>query len=298
MSGNVSSGLKCPRCTKNSIILDEELDELFCSECGMVIPEKYQEFKIGIRTYESGNSSTKTSFLQKALDIGSSTRINSITKDAFGKTTSANPEYFKRIKKLDERSKTYSSVVKNFNKAMSEMEKLKDKLALSDAIIEQAMQMYQKIIKRKRTKGYLIKGNVGACIYASCRIIQTPRTMDVIAKTIDTEKREIRRSYKMIFNELGLGIEPPDPTKYVPRIASIIGFSEKTRLEAIKMIEHAKKTGKITGKHPRGVAAGALHIAGFKTGEPKSEKIIAEKSSIDIGTLIERSKYFEEISKW
>ena len=139
---------------------------------------------------------------------------------------------------------------------------------------------------------------MGACIYASCRITQTPRTIDIIAKTIDITEIEIRRSYKMIFRELGLEIAPTDPINYVPRIANALGFSEKTRLEAIKMIEHAKKKGKITGKHPRGVAAGALHIAGFKTKEQKSEKTIAEKSSIDIATLIARSKYFEEISEW
>ena len=79
------------------------------------------------------------------------------------------------------------------------------------------------------------------------------------------------------------------------KIASVAGFSEKTKREAIRMIEQAKKTGIIVGKEPRGIVAGALHVAGFKTGEPKSEKIIAEASEITVGTLIERSKDFEKI---
>jgi len=297
MSGNTASGRKCPRCGKNSIILDELSDEIFCSGCGYVVSKKDQESELGIisqNKFDNKNGITETS--QNAPDIGSSTTINPSNKDSSGKPLSSNVKNsIKKLRGLDNRSKTNSSAEKNFKKAEKEMSKLKDKLALSNSVIEKAKQMYQKIIDRKRTRGYSIEGHVGACIYASCKITNMPRSMESIANSMGIKKIEIRRSYKMIWKELELEIPLVDPVKYVAKIASVAGFSEKTRREAIRIIEQVKKTGIIVGKEPRGIVAGALHVAGFKTGEPKSEKIIAEASGITVGTLIERSKDFEKI---
>ncbi|MBS3925712.1 MAG: transcription initiation factor IIB [Nitrosarchaeum sp.] len=293
----VFSERKCPRCGKNSIILDEELDELFCSDCGYVITEKYQKSGLAITSDKSSNKNKETSLSQNALNIGSQTMINPRNKDSSGKPISTNL-YFTRLRKLENRNKTYSSAEKNLQKAIEEMSKLKDELVLSDTIIDEAVRLYQKIIDRKLTRGYSINAHVGACIYASCKITETPRTMESIANNLGMKKIEIRRSYKMMLKELELKMPLSDPVRFVARIASIAGFGEKTKREAIKMIEQAKKTGIIIGKEPRGIAAGALHVAGFKTEEPISEKTIADASGITVGTLIERSKDFEKISEW
>lgn len=290
------SDRKCPRCAKNSMILDEELDELFCSNCGYVITEKYQKSELGIISdYES---STEASLSQNALNIGSQTMFNPTNRDSSGKPISTNLESFNRLKKLDDKIKTYSSTEKNLKKAIKGMSKLKNdpELQLSDMIINEAIRMYRKIIDRKLTRGYSINAHVGACVYASCKITETPRTMGSIADSLGMKKREIRRSYKMMLKELELKMPVTDPVRFVARIANEAGFGEKTKREAIKMIEQAKKAGITIGKEPRGVVAGALHVAGFKTEEPQSEKTIAEASRVTVGTLIERSKDFEKIS--
>jgi transcription initiation factor TFIIB len=287
---------KCPRCTKNSIILDEELDELFCSDCGYVITEKY-EAESRVTSDKPSNEKTKRSWLQSMSNIGSQTKIGSTNKDSSGKQISANQGSFERLRKLESKTRTNSSE-RNLQKAKKEMSRLQNVLALSDVIMGESIRMYQKIIDRKLTRGYLINAHVGACIYASCKITETPRTMGSIANSLDIKKIEIRRSYKMMVKELELKIPLTDPVSFVARIASEVGFGEKTKREAIKMIEQAKKTGIVIGKEPRGIVAGALHIAGFKTEEPKTEKTIAEASGIAVGTLIARSKDFEEITEW
>ena len=290
------SGRKCPRCSKNSIILDEELDELFCSDCGYVIVEKY-ETDAGVISDKSSNEKTKRSWSQSVSNIGSQTKMGSTNKNSSGKQVSANQESFERLRKLDSKTKTSSSE-KNLQKAIKEMSKLQNKLVLSDVIIKEAIRMYRKIIDKKRTRGYSINAHVGSCIYASCRITETPRTMGNIANSLGIKKIEIRKSYKMMVKELELKIPLTDPVRFVARIASEAGFGEKTKREAIKMIEQAKKIGIIVGKEPRGIVAGALHVAGFKTQEPKREKIIAEASGITVETLIKRSKDFEKITEW
>jgi len=294
MSGNTVSGRKCPRCGKNSIILDEELDELFCSDCGYVITEKYGVGS-GVISDKSSNEKTKSSWSKNTSNIGSQTMFNPTNKDSSGKQISANQESFERLRKLDSITKTNSSE-KNLQKAIKEMSKLQDKLVLSDVIMGEAIRMYQKVIDKKLTRGYSINAHVGSCIYASCKITETPRTMSSIANSLGIKKIEIRKSYKMMVKKLELKMPITDPVRFVAKIASEVGFGEKTRREAIKMIEQAKKTGIFVGKEPRGIVAGALHVAGFKTEEPKSEKTIAEASGITVGTLIERSKDFERIS--
>ncbi len=291
------SDRKCPRCGKNSIILDEELDELFCSDCGYVITEKYQKSELGEISDKSSNKSTKNSWSQSASNIGSQTMFDPANIDSSGKKISTNLESFERLRKLESKTKTSSSE-KNIQKAIKEMSKLQNELVLSDVIMREAIRMYGKIIDKKLTRGYSINAHVGSCVYASCKITETPRTMGSIADSLGMKKIEIRKSYKMMVKELELKMPVTDPIKFVAKIASNAGFSEKTKREAIKMIDQAKKTGITIGKEPRGIVAGALHIAGFKTEEPKNEKTIAEASGITVGTLIARSKDFEEITEW
>jgi len=283
MSGNTASGQKCSHCGKNSLVNDDDTGEKFCSKCGFVITEKAQELEREIIPQNESN-------------IGSST-INPSNKDASGKPLSSNEkESIKKLRVLDNR--TNSSAEKNFKKAENEMSKLKNKLGLSNSVIEKAIRMYQKIINRKLTKGYSINGHVGACIYASCKITEIPRTIDSIANSLDIKKIEIRRSYKMIWKELELEIPLVDPVKYVAKIASIAGFNEKTKREAIRIIEQVKKTNLNVGKEPFGIVASALYLAGLNTKESKSQTIIAKASGVTEVTIRNRCKDIIKIIDW
>jgi len=53
--------------------------------------------------------------------------------------------------------------------ALSEMEKLKQKLSLSDAITERSAYLYRKAARAQLIRGRSIKGVVGACVYVACR---------------------------------------------------------------------------------------------------------------------------------
>lgn len=291
------SDRKCPRCGKNSIILDENLDELFCSDCGYVITEKYQKSELREISDKSSNKSTKSSWSQSASNIGSQTMFNPANKDSSGKKISANLESFERLKKLEGKTKTRSSE-KNLQKAIQEMSKLKEKLVLTDAIMDESIRMYRKIIDKKLTRGYPINAHVGSCVYASCKITETPRTMGSIANSLGMKKIEIRKSYKMMVKELELKIPVTDPIKFVAKIASKAGFSEKTKREAIRIIEQVTKTDLNVGKEPFGIVAGALYLAGLGTNEVKSQKIIAKASGVTEVTIRKRCKDIIKVIDW
>ena len=168
------------------------------------------------------------------------------------------------------------------------MDKLKDKLALTNAVIEKAAYIYRKAMERKLVRGRSIQGLVAACIYASCRNTETPRTLDDIANGINIRRKEVARGYRLIFRELDLKMPVVDPVKGVSRIASIAELSEKCKRKAIQILNQAKKCGIVAGKDPMGIAAAALYLACISIGETKSQKDISIASGVTEVTIRNR----------
>jgi len=283
---------RCPSCTKTKIVLDDTTGELFCSFCGFVIPEKIIEDGPEWRSFsDSGTDRSRvgagTSITMH--DMGLSTIIGQQNKDATGKPLdSSMKKSIERLRTWDSRSQAHSSTERNLRQALSEMDKMKTKLSLSDSVIEKAAYIYRKAIERKLVKGRSIHGLVAACIYASCRNTETPRTLDDIANGINIRRKDVARCYRLIFRELDLKIPVVDPVKGVPRIASIAGLGEKTKRKAVNILIKAKKLGIVAGKDPMGIAAAALYLACISSGGNKTQKEISIASGVTEVTIRNR----------
>jgi transcription initiation factor TFIIB len=222
-------------------------------------------------------------------DMGLSTIIGTQNKDSTGKPlTSAMKSSIERLRTWDSRTQAHSSADRNLRQALNEMDKLKDKLALTDAVIEKAAYIYRKAMEKKLVRGRSIQGLVAACLYASCRNTETPRTLDDIAKGINIRRKDVARCYRLIFRELELKMPVVDPVKGVSRIASIAKLTEKSKRKAISILEKAKKLGIVAGKDPMGIAAAALYLACISTGETKSQKDISIASGVTEVTIRNR----------
>jgi transcription initiation factor TFIIB len=222
-------------------------------------------------------------------DMGLSTVIGAANKDSTGKPLSASVKSsIERLRTWDSRSQANSSADRNLRQALNEMDKLKDKLALSDAVIEKAAYIYRKAMERKLVRGRSIQGLVAACLYASCRNTETPRTLDDIAQGINIRRKDVARCYRLLFRELELKMPVVDPVKGVSRIASIAGLSEKCKRNAITMLNKAKKVGAVAGKDPMGIAAAALYLSCISIGESKSQKEISQASGVTEVTIRNR----------
>ncbi len=289
---SIFSERKCPRCAKNSILVDDSTGEKFCSNCGYVISEKSEQ-EVSFPHDMNGNQSETSSSMPNA---GSSTVINTMNKDASGKPLSKSMESsINRLKTLNNKTQTSSSAEKNLKQFQIEMDKLKDKLALSDAVIENAKCIYKKAMDKKLTRGYTIKSLIGACLYASCRSTETPRTLNDVAHGINVVKKDVARCYKLIFRELELKIPVLDTKIHVSKIASMVGASEKSKRKAIAILEQAKKAGTNVGKEPMGIIAGALYLACIRTNEGKTQKEIANASRVTEVTIRKRCKELSKI---
>ena len=283
----------CGRCGKHGMLTDNVTGERFCGKCGFVISETLQDAGPEWRSFskEGGADPTRTGAPTSLTmhDRGLSTVIGAINKDASGKPLSTSMKSsIERLRTWDSRSQTQSSSDKNLRQALNEMSKLKDKLALTDAVIEKASYIYRKSLERKLVRGRSIQGLVAACLYAACRNTETPRTIQDISNGMNIRKKDIARCYRLVFRELELKMPVVDPVKGVSRIASIAKLNEKTKRKAIQTLNQAKDTGLAAGKDPMGIAAAALYLACISTGEIKSQKEIAIASGITEVTIRNR----------
>ena len=283
---------RCPSCTKTKMILDEDKGELFCGFCGYVTPEQVVQDGPEWRSFsaDGGDRSRVGAGTSITMhDMGLSTVIRTQNKDATGKPLdSSMKKSINRLRTWDSRSQAHTSVERNLRQALSEMDKLQDKISLPSSVIEKAAYIYRKAIEKKLVKGRSIQGLVAACVYAACRNTETPRTLEDIASGINIRRKDVARCYRLIFRELDLKIPVPDPANGVSRIASIVGLGEKTKRMAIKLLNKAKKIGMVAGKDPMGIAAAALYLSCISTGGNKTQKEISIASGVTEVTIRNR----------
>ena len=287
-----SNEQRCPSCNKTSLITDQDSGEIVCKTCGLVLSEGTEAAGPEWRSFANDGvdkSRTGTGTSITMHDMGLSTVIGPANKDATGKPLSSSmKQTMDRIRTWDSRSQAHSAADKNLRQALSEMDKLKDKLSLTDAVIEKAAYIYRKAMDRKLVKGRSIQGLVAACVYAACRDTETPRTLDNVADGINIRRKDVARCYRLIFRELDLKVPVADPVNGIPRIASIAGLGEKTKRKAVEILKMAKKIGMVAGKDPTGLAAAALYLACITDGGSKTQKEISEASGVTEVTIRNR----------
>ncbi|QUC64146.1 transcription initiation factor IIB [Nitrosopumilus sp. K4] len=287
----------CLRCGKNSLVTDIESQEIVCSNCGLVVDEKVTDrrpdrtFSDSVNKSHTGDKSTLIRH-----DRGLSTVINSADKDSSGNTLSASMRSsIGRLRKWDSRSRVKTSDDRNLRHALGEILKLKEKLSLSDAIAEKAAYIYRKALDKSLIRGRSILAVVAASMYAACRESETPRTLDEVADAIGIRRKEVTTSYRLIFRELELRMPVVDSVSCISKIASNADVSEKIKRDAIKILKKAEKENILAGKHPMGVAASALYLAGVYAGDIRTQKDIADAAGITEVTVRNRCKSLRQV---
>ena len=283
---------RCPSCNKNELITDDSSGETFCKICGIVVSEGSEASGPEWRSFANDGvdkSRTGAGTSISIHDMGLSTVIGAVNKDATGKPlSSAMKQVFDRIRTWDSRSQAHTSTDKNLRQALSEMDKLKDKLSLTDIVIEKAAYIYRKAMERKLVKGRSIQGLVAACVYAACRDTNTPRTLDNVADGINIRRKDVARCYRLVHRELDLKIPVADPINNIPRIASVLELGEKIKRKAAAILRKAKDAGIVAGKDPTGLAAAALYLACITEGGNKTQKEVSVASGVTEVTIRNR----------
>jgi len=285
----------CLRCGKNSLLTDNVTGERFCSKCGFVVSETLQDSGPEWRSFskDGGTDPTRTGAPTSLAmhDRGLSTIISPMNKDASGKPLSSSMKStIERLRTWDSRSKVNASSDKNLRQALSQLSTLKDKLSLSDSVIEKASYIYRKALEKGLVRGRSISALIAAALYAACRDTETPRTLKDVADAGNIKKKDISRCYRILHQELELKMPVVNPIQCISRISSKLEISEKTKRYAAKVLQIAQEHEESAGKDPMGLAAAALYLSCVKNGEDRTQKDIAEASNVTEVTIRNRYK--------
>jgi transcription initiation factor TFIIB len=289
MKQNSPEFTKCSTCgSMQTAITDPESAEVICNGCGMVISDTTMATQ-EMESRVTGSNVDGSSAPLSRHDRGLATTIGSHNVDASGKKLDSNTSLtFERLRTWDTRTQIDSSIDRNLARAFSELLMLKDKLALSDAIVEKTAYIYRKVVGRRLVRGRTIPGMLAACLYLSCRETGTPRTIKDIASKSNIKRKGIARSIRLIIVEFDIRAPIFDPMKCIAKIANISKVSEKTKRQAFDIMSMAKRSKIPAGKDPMGLAASILYIACKDTAENKTQRDMAKAAGVTEVTIRNR----------
>ena len=293
------SNSNCSRCGKNSLLTDEDTGEQFCRKCGYVASEKLQASGPEWRSFQKdGGSDPARTGAPSSLtihDMGLSTVINPQNRDATGKPLTASMKStIERLRTWDNRSQVHEPADRNLRQALSELNKLKDKVAISSNVLEKAAYLYRKALEKKLVRGRSISAMIAASLYAACRDTETPRTLKDIADAANVKRKDISRCYRLLHNELNLKMPVVDSIQCIARISSKLNIPEKTKRYAIEVLKDAQERKESAGKDPMGLAATALYLSCVQNGVSITQRDLAEAAGVTEVTIRNRYKGLKE----
>ena len=286
----------CPECGSREIIQDGGSGETVCEGCGLVIAEPAintgPEWRAFSLKEKKNRVRVGAPLSLNYHDKGLSTTIGPIGRDALGRSLPKDIRYkMFRLKRWNWRYTRNTSRDRNLSHAMSELHKISEKLHIPSMVQEKAALIYRKALKKGVVRGRSIASMVLASLYVACRMTETPRTLDEVARHSPLDKKEIARCYRFLLRELDLRMPVPRAKFRVAKIASEVELGEETQRMAIEILEIAEKLKITVGKAPMGMAAAALYLACTLNGENRTQKDIAYASGVTEVTI--RNRYQE-----
>src|ERR671919_20510 len=267
----------CPNCNVNldsgnknssNIITDHESGEYICGNCGLVLSaEKAQEIRPEWRTFNSEQSNINrirtgmpTSLARH--DMGLSTIIGRTDKDYNGNRIATSiKSTIDRLRILDYRTQLYSSTDRSLKKAFYELDTLKDKLALTDSVVEKTAYIYRKAQSRGMVRGRTVSAMLAATIYIACREMGVGKTLKDIAQGTNVKPKTLSQSYRILLTELDIKTPMLDPMRCIAKVANKMRLNERITRQGMDIMHTAIRKEASAGKNPMGLAAAILYIS-------------------------------------
>ena len=277
------------------MVTDNPRGEVYCNNCGFVVRESVVESGPEWRSFSGDEKDEKSrAGLPTSVamhDMGLATIIGGENKDASGRTLSgAMRSSVERMRTWDRRSQVHESQDRNLKQAFSELRRLSEKLAVSEAVTERAAYIYRKALERNLVRGRSITAILAASLYAACRDREVPRTLKDVSAAGFIKKKDLARSYRLLLKEMDIQMPVVDPMKCMSKIASRANVSGKTQKRAREILQRAEKARISAGKDPMGISASALYVACILEGENMTQRDIADAAGVTEVTIRNRYK--------
>lgn len=278
----------CPECHSRLIIQDSESGDIVCGNCGYVITERTESSGREWRTFGGEESLSRervgAPLSLRKPDLGLSTMI--------GKKKGAEKLRFWEKRTL------FAPRQRSLRKGLDLIENFSSKLNLGNVAKDQAAYIYRKALNAKFLRGRSIRSVVAAAVYSSCRDHGIPRSLDHVSRVSGIDRKQLSRDYRKLLELFALKMPQVIPEQYVPILASELKIDERIARRAYRLLKRARLNGLVAGLGPRGLAAGALYIAGLSEEDHAVQQKLAEAAGVSSFTLRKRAhllrKYLEE----
>lgn len=281
---------KCYFCLSNSIVFDPDTAENICGSCGVVLG--HQEIDGLMAGVNSDDSTTSIRHGSSSLAHHTnrlSTFISYSNADANGVifSTVQRSRIF-RMRKWNEISNYNRSYHRNMKNAFAILLRIKDKLGLSQTVVERAAYYYRKVVDLHIIKGRSIKGFIVSCVYVACREMNIPRSLAEISDVSGCNKKFTAKCFRLLLSAITIRLPAVDCGSHMAKIANNAGISERTLRRGIDMMATFKTNPLSYGKDPNALAAAILYGACLANRERISRTQIAYAANTSLVTLRNR----------
>jgi transcription initiation factor TFIIB len=276
----MQSIIQCEICdpSESKMITDVESGEIICNRCGIVVVKDLEDTKKiwhkaedNISDTRNGNPSSLTLY-----DQGLTTKIGNSNRDASGNIiNSMMMSRLNRMKNLDKRSQINNSA-RNLSRAFRQLDSLKDKLALSNAVIEKTAYIYRKVQEAGLVRGRKVNTVLGASLYVACREFEIPRTLREISAVNNEKYRETSRVYRQVVLHLGKQVPRINLFRYVEKVGKKAKLEEKNIRQALRLMKIVQERGLSAGKEPMGIVGAVIYLSLPKSDENVRQRIITQ----------------------
>jgi transcription initiation factor TFIIB len=290
----MQSLIVCCKCDSGRQVTDLESCELICGDCGRVSPDIAIESRAEQRTFASENNSRQRVGSPSSLafhDMGLSTIIGKVNRDSAGHNFDASMNYImQRLRTWDARTRVHAPGNRSLIQAFSELERLKDKLGLSDAIVQKTAYIYRKAQEKQLARGRSLSSILAAATYIACREMGAARTLRDFTEITNVKRKALSRSYRLLVLKLDIKVPSMDLMKCIVKIANKAKLGEKVQRMAMSTMNDLINKEISAGKDPMGLAATVLYLSCLRNDEARTQKEIAEAAGVTEVTMRNRFK--------
>ena len=296
--------IECQMCdpSESKMITDVESGEIICNRCGIVAVQDLEDAKkIWYKAEDNiGDTRNGSPTSLTLYDQGLATTIGNTNRDASGNViNSLMMTRLNRMKNLDKRSQINKSA-RNLGRAFRQLDSLKDKLGLSNAVIEKTAYIYRKVQEAGLVRGRKVNTVLGASLYVACREFEIPRTLREICVVNNEKYRETSRVYRQVVLHLGKQVPRINLFRYVEKVGKKAKLEEKNIRQALHLMKKVQDSGLSAGKDPMGIVGAVIYLSLPKSDENTTRKkivtqaIIAEAAGVSEVTI---RNVYKEIEK-
>ncbi|ELA46418.1 hypothetical protein VCUG_02096 [Vavraia culicis subsp. floridensis] len=281
----------CRDCQSDQYITDDtKTGAVLCTNCGCIIENTLIDEKTEWRTFDdSANDPSRVGCPNNPL-LESEPLDTMIANIGNLHSYTLNRTQMKSTMRGPERQ-----LINGFNLISAYC----DRSNISKTISDRAKLIFKRVDEKKILKGKNLEGVVAACIYIACRQEQSPRTFKEVSVLTAVPKKEIGRSFKLIFPHIEK-LQCVTTDDIVARFCSDLNLGIDVQKIAVQISKNVIEKGCMAGKSPDSVAAAVIYLITYifpnLKGVQKDIQYVTNVTDVTIkNTYKELMQYKEDI---